>query len=659
MRALCLSILTVFGAGCSCAPFGLEGKTFACTSGEDCNDGYECRNNVCALVVDAGEGDAGEGDAGAVPDAGGDEDAGSDGGLLDPDAGAELATRLAFTSSPPLVHVGDCSPAFVIEARDDNDVTTPAVSAIPISLGSDGGVEFFATNSCASPVTRVTLAPGQSLASFYVKGSQGGPAQLEASAAVLAAATTVVTFAPDPDTLFFVAPLGSQFAGDCDVLNLEARKGTTPQPVAVNTDITFTTTPSSGSRIYSDAACSTQITRTTIVAGSASANVYVRTISGGANVITADAPWDSTQISINTTGLVRRVGCGFSDATYFPDGGVNTTQLATSCQMIPRVKDYNRTVVLQNSWGTVGAISAGQAKCRIDTSSSSQLINCQRRGHQGRLSALMHAMEIPGASVRRISLNCAVPSAMGTTTPTLDPDSTFVLKTLMNDGYGLDDEETAWTWLDSGMQVSLNMPAGNPCVAAELQLVQIPGISVVRGELDGSALGAGETSFTLSGLPDAGPNRVVLVQPSTSATTENVSFCNVFVRAEVPTGNTMTLSRGIENSACAWRAVDHIAWQRIDFGNKAKVDAYTVQMDAGVTVMPVTVNAVDPTRSFVFTGTELGFGQNGGESDSTFFASGGEVNANFGMDGGTQVMVQRGSANSTARYTFYVVQWNL
>lgn len=208
---------------CGCGPLGVGSTRFACTTDDDCIEGFVCADLGAGLecvkpeqvlpVSDAGF-DAGTPDAG-TPDAGeedagtdaGEEDAGFDAGAVDagdddagvdageddagtpdagepdagqPDAGFDAgfdagldagfdagavdagppATRLAITTPAQTAATGNCSQVFLIETRDLTMMTTPVLNATTVGLDAGSPlVSFYSASNCGGAPTTTVTVP--------------------------------------------------------------------------------------------------------------------------------------------------------------------------------------------------------------------------------------------------------------------------------------------------------------------------------------------------------------------------------------------------------------------------------------------------------------------------------------------------------------------
>ncbi len=187
MRSPALLLISALLSNCDCGTLGLEDRHFACTSDDECLDGFLCRDvgrgRECVVAtIDGGVGDGGV-DAGAN-DAGL-SDAGLDGGVND---GGASDGGLQFENVPRSSLAGACVP---ISLR----AVSPATAALDVSLSVTpaAAARFSSQAGCSDTIQSVRFAQGASSASFFVKAISGGQTQLSASGALGAALATLET----------------------------------------------------------------------------------------------------------------------------------------------------------------------------------------------------------------------------------------------------------------------------------------------------------------------------------------------------------------------------------------------------------------------------------------------------------------------------------
>ena len=245
--------------------------------------------------------------------------------------------------------------------------------------------------------------------------------------------------------------------------------------------------------------------------------------------------------------------------------------------------------------------------------------------------------------------------------PVVDPASSFVLSSFAGTGTNFDgDDLSAMRLASVGGALLLDNRdfAGVGCTAYETQVVQLSGVSSLRGS--SSALLLGQRQVTQMGLPAASNNTVLLNQAVTSANPPlTLSMCNFLVRAEMLSPSSLLFSRGADQTnlnSCSSVSIDSVAWERVDFGTRARVQAFTVNLQNNS--IDMTIAAVDTTRTLVFAGGQMGGGQATGETsvDNSGDDSIGQAQARFDLTTPTSVRVTRGRSQSTGIVTFYVVE---
>ena len=109
-------------------------------------------------------------------------------------------------------------------------------------------------------------------------------------------------------------------------------------------------------------------------------------------------------------------------------------------------------------------------------------------------------------------------------------------------------------------------------------------------------------------------------------------------------------------ASCSSVNIDSVHWERVDFGTRARVQAFTTTLQNNS--IDLTIAAVDPTRTIVFAGGQMAGGQSTGETavDNNGDDSIGQAQARFDLTGPTSVKVTRGRSQSTGIVTFYVVE---
>jgi hypothetical protein len=266
-----------------------------------------------------------------------------------------------------------------------------------------------------------------------------------------------------------------------------------------------------------------------------------------------------------------------------------------------------------------------------------------------------------GLSVQRGSGACQLGAGTVPLPAVVNPADTFVLSAFTGIGTNYDDDDMSSAQLQTDGGTLLLLPEQpQVCSGYEYQAVEWAGVTVTRGVGGGPGLGA-RTSAVL-GLPAVSANTVLFNQAMTGAPTAipaSTSMCNLFVRSEMPSPTAVLFSRGSDNpsaTACTNVPLAQVAWERVDFGTRARVQAFTVTNGNNSTDVPI--SSVDTTRSVVFSGGQMAGGQATGETsvDNSGDDSLGPAVARFDLINDTTVRVTRGRGQGTGTFTFYVVE---
>ncbi len=684
-------------AGCQCGPLGVDTTRFVCATTADCLSGFECRDVGDGLecvrlgteLPDAGPRDAGTADAGfdaGTEDAGdvdaGGVDAGDDAGVADagptdagladagvpdaglpdaglpdaglPDAGTP-ASVLVITTAPQTVATSTCTQVLVVETRNALNQATPvfADTVVSLSAAPAGNVNFYAASGCVGPVvTSVTVAAGFSSANFYALGATGGSYTVRTAATGFSQGTQTLVLQSPPNSLVFTStPPVSVRGGTCLTATVEARRSGVATPVAGTTTVGLTVVPAGGARFYSNAACTLTATSTQMAAASSSATFFVKPLTGGSVVISAAAPFGTAMQSLNTVPIVRRGQCTFAARQGLSDGGT-TTETTATCSVSPPLTDLTASMLFTQSTGVISGAETGSAQVRCRLSSTS-LVSCLRRQDEDAASVHFQVAEIPAGMLVQRATSFGCPAS--TTLPTqVTPSKTFLLKSSATSSTNFDDDDAPVAELagapDGGVWVSWT---SGQCEGFDLQVVQWEGLSVARGTVTGG-LPDGGSSLTVAGLPAAGTNRAVLLQPGTSVNAPR-PVCSTMVRAATAPSS-VVLTRGAGAPTCPLAPLDLLHYERIDFGSKAVVYEYTTVFAPGVPSRAVTVTPVDVTRTVVFASSQISGGQGGGETDEGGPSHFVEGAFQLVLTNGTTVTATRAESNSTASLTFFVAE---
>ena len=317
-----------------------------------------------------------------------------------------------------------------------------------------------------------------------------------------------------------------------------------------------------------------------------------------------------------------------------------------------------KTMVVYQATATSSNPDEYEVRCRLTANDG---LTCERTGTGSQVSVSWQTAELEtGLQVQRsFASNClarVIPLA-----PVVDPASSFVLSSLAGNGPNFDGDDLSAMRLtpDGGAVFLDNRDFANVgCTGYEMQVVQLSGVNSLRG--NSGTLMVGQRQVTQTGLPAASTNAVLLNQAVMSANPPlNLSMCNFLVRAEMTSPSSLLFSRGADQpnlASCSGVSIDSVHWERVDFGTRARVQEFTATLQNNS--VDRTIAAVDPTRTIVFAGGQMGGGQSTGETavDNSGDDSIGQAQARFDLTSATSVRVTRGRSQSTGIVTFYVVE---
>ncbi|MBM4779474.1 MAG: hypothetical protein GQE15_17340 [Archangiaceae bacterium] len=769
LRALALLLSASF-VGCQCGPLGLDQKRFACTSDDDCLDGFVCRDvgsgrECVSKSAPAAGGAAGGaigggstsgglagggssaggnaaggstsggtagGDAGGAGggigggDAGGDAGgsaggataggttaggttaggtaggsgggtaggraggaaggsagggagaggggagtggggAGAGGGAAGGASGGGSAvgppTQLVFTNSPRTQPVYTCSFSLTVEARDAQGRPAPVSAPTVVTFATNATTTLHTASNCTStPITTVTIPAGSSSATVVGRGTTASMFQLVATASGLTPASQVFTVTDGPDTIVFTnAPPSPLRAGQCFALTYQTRKGTVTTPVGATTTITFGTTPNGAARYYADPSCTAPSTSQLLASGASTDTVFVRVLTGGSAVVlqASGALFTPATVTVNATPMVRRGACVMGPQVVtpldggLPDGGsvdagfMVTQTLSASCPITPALTSAGATMLFTQT-STANTFSDAEARCRISGSN----VSCVRRAGVTATTVQWQAVEIvTGLRVMAVgSASCGSPITLPS--GGVDPNKSFLLKTLSNDTQLYDDEDATVFSLTSPTSVTLSNTA---CAGYELQAVEWQGLTVTRGAFDGG-FGPAVTDLVSSGLPPASTQRALLTQ-ATTAVNGDINTCAMMARgAPLVSPSEVRMARAYLDAGCAAMPLGVAEYERLDFGTLATVQERTLSLTPGQLSASSMITAVDLSRTFVFSSAQSSFGQGMGETNVPDSGVPLEAAFTFDFSGSTAITVRRTNGAGAATITFYVVQ---
>lgn len=628
---LCLALVR-----CSCElPPESDAGTFACTTDDDCAEGYFCAAGRCAP------------DGSTLPDGGaGGGAAGGAGGGGDP--GSRPALR--FTSAPHTVAANRCSPPVTFELVDDAGM--PFIAPSPITVTITSALSTFSDPSCQSSVGQLQLRAD---AGLYFSGATPGTFALGLTSFDADPASQAHSIVPlgMPRLAVTTAPPPVQLAGSCiGPITVEARdEADAPLPAPAGGRRVDLLSAPGGLRFSLQASCGGMPpTSVTIAAGQTSADVYVSSSSGRDYTLTfSSAGLASAMLAVPLRPVVRSGTCTLA-----------MNEVARACPITPPHLDPSRTFLTYQASSPAHDPSSSSVACVLGDAGS---VTCQRFADGGGFANVTwQTAELANARIDRYDFRCPTDGGDATLIPlaaTVQPAQQFVLTAASAFGSDLSGNDF-FTVTPTATQLTVHWSNGCNVRRAQLQVVQVPGFTTARAT--GALVGTRSTLVT--GLPVLGGDGFTTVQwrMNTPGNGEN-RVCDRMVRSALSGGTSVSVSRAADNldPQCTEFNVDAWGVERIATGARANVQELTVGLDAGVLSATRTITAVDLTRTLVFTsGQSGGAGQGGGEGALPVDGGGflGEVSATLRLPTSTLLQVDRTSARSAAVFTVYVVELN-
>lgn len=206
--------------------------------------------------------------------------------------GRRCPVALAFDSPPQRVEAGACSGATVLKTIDAAGRRSPVQHDTAVALSSDEpSVRFYGDAQCQQELSSLTIPARQTDATFYFRGLAARSVALAVQARDLQPASQdEVVQDPAPAALKFYSLPQTVAVGACSgptTVGLVDASGNRTV-AAASTPVAFQT--SAGMALYSDSACTVQVTASTIAAGSGSTTVSFKAFNVGTYTITASSP---------------------------------------------------------------------------------------------------------------------------------------------------------------------------------------------------------------------------------------------------------------------------------------------------------------------------------------------------------------------------------
>lgn len=445
-----------------------------------------------------------------------------------------------------------------------------------------------------------------------------------------------------PGALGFDPFVDSVLTGRCVPLTLRVRDGGVD---AGALEVALRLSAGSA-RLSSTATCGDAVTRVSLAAPAFTANVFVKPLTAGTLEVEAAALVGEARAQLTARPLVRRGVCRLPPAgPSLPDGGAGTPGTRVVCPFTPAVESVTTSFfVMQALSSSLQVAGSGLVRCSLASVSS---LVCEREQDTDEATVYFQVAELP-AGLRVVHLPPAVCGVPQRFDGGVDPARTLLLKSAAVNSNFYDDDDSPAVVLRSGSEVAA---IGATCGLYGAQLVEWSDVSVVRGFFDG---GTRATTATLGGLPTAGPNTALLVQPLTPDVV--VDVCATMLRGTLSSPTELTFTRGAQGDAgCPSFPMPGAHFERIDFGPRATVQQHVVVNPPGGQA-EVTVRPYDVSRTLLFSSAQTVAGQGAGETSlvDTRLYIGGTVA--FVPVSSTRVATPRAERTASAVHTLYVVE---
>ena len=568
--------------------------------------------------------------------------------------GAGAPDHLAFTTNAQVLYAAVCSSALTVELRNPSNQPASLPGSTTVTYAGPITLAFYRDAACTLSTNSAVIPAGATSVTVYFRSTVASSPAIAASSPPLMAASQIETVLPTPTSLVFTSPVPAApiLPGLCFPATVEARSsfGTVPAVLIADSPVALTATPVGGLRFYSNATCTTPITGVTITAGQSSKGFFVKTVSGSTNTITATATFGTATQSFTVVGIVRQGTCNMANG-----------QLTITCAVSPMHQSMAKTVLFFQSTSSSSNPLDSEVRCRLVTP---DLVACQRIAAGPAPTPVninwQTAELATGLTVQRSSGMCTVGAGSVPLATAVNPTSTFVLASFTGIGTNFDDDDMDSARLVDAGTVLLEPEQGQVCTNYDFQVVEWAGVTVSRGVAGG--LGIGARQVGVLGLPAASTNTVLFNQALTGspvALPTGTSMCNLLVRSAMPSTTSLLFSRGGDNpnsAACENVPLAQLPWERVDFGTRARVQAFTATLTGNST--DVTISSVDTTRTVVFSGGQMAGGQATGETavDNSGDDAVGPGLARFELINDITVRVTRGRNQSSGTFTFYVME---
>jgi hypothetical protein len=401
----------------------------------------------------------------------------------------------------------------------------------------------------------------------------------------------------------------------------------------------LTSQPAPGLLLFADSGCTTPLSDAQFAAGSSRTSFFFKGRTGGTFTLSS-APGGLPPASLGVTILpvVRSGNCRINDGSY-----------SVTCTISPAQLDPSKTMLFFQATSSQDNPESASTRCELTDAST---LTCTRSGNAGVDRIQWQTAELAsGLRVQHLQATCGASDVTSLPIQPVTDTQTFLLVSSEQPGadQGSDDFYTAALAAPDRVDLRFSDICQDAWVAS-VQVVELTGAAVTRGE---TAPMTG-TQLTVSNLPAVDPASTALLF-TYRMTGGPAGICDRVLRGELTSSTSITFSRGAGDTDCTDAVIDAIAWERIDFGARARATHVLVTMNGGTTTS-ISIPAVDPTRTLVFASGQAQSGQGGGESAYSADDVIGASVARHILTSPTSVDLSRGGSLGAARWTSTVLE---
>ncbi len=563
--------------------------------------------------------------------------------LVLPAPPATLAVNL-----PAAVAAGSCSGVLTAELQDNYNNLSPATGTLTVTFSAAGtaGITFHgeADAACASAGSApVELPAQQARVRFRVRGVTAGMASATVQVGVLQTSRMITVSAGAPARLVGPAAAVVLAAGDCVPVALQVLDAQNNlAPAAANTSITLSGPPT-GPSVHPDAACALR-TPVPLAAGSNTVTVYLSARSGGPYLVNLLSDFPDIPLNVQVTGAVRRVNClmGANEST-------------ASCAVTPPVANRARAFFMFQATHDATVVSQGSVRCELE---SAQQLHCVRGAVGAPVTIEAQVVELPrGTTVQHYNAQACTGAVTAIPlNPAVDASRSFVLWSASSNSMMSGASGMATAVLRSnGTAVELTSAGCATGGQYSVQVVTADWARVQRGVVD---LEAGALS-TVVDVPAQDP-ATSFVLHGWRHNASGVSMCDRMVRGTVDSATRLVFSRGVEQGFTCTSPNLTVAYERVSVVDQGRVQHLPVLLFPNVpSAEEALPQAVDASRTLVFSGGQWSNGQASGEGSYDANEVPGMMLGRMSLTGGTSLFLARTGLSGAAAWSVTVLELGL